>query len=148
VCATLGELSENNQNSWFRKNEHGTSSDPTANCVLQVLLNNDDKQLWDEMDQATFEAIEAMAGKEHAVEWWHQPQSKDGQDLPPGVWKNDLPGRDTIRMPGIVHEASLVPLGNGNECPVDKNYKVKGVSNVVSFLCSGQHCCARSYFLI
>ncbi|KAF8874311.1 hypothetical protein CPB84DRAFT_1853642 [Gymnopilus junonius] len=33
-------------------------------------------------------------------------------------------------MPGIVHEASLIPLGKGNKCPVDENYKVKGVSNV------------------
>jgi len=132
VCATLGELSEDNQQSWFRKNEHGTSSDPTANCVLQVLLNKDDNKLWDEMDQATFEAIGAMAGEGQSVEWWHQPQPKDGQDLPPGVWKDQLPGQDTIRMPGIVHEASVIPSGKGNECPVDDNYKVKGVSNVVS----------------
>ncbi|PPQ68722.1 hypothetical protein CVT26_003628 [Gymnopilus dilepis] len=130
VCATLGELSENNANSWFRKNEHGTASDPTANCVLQVVLNKDDYKLWDEMDQATFQAIEAMAGKGHGIEWWHQPQPKDGSDLPPGVWKKELPGQDTIRMPGIVHEASLIPLGKGNECPVDENYKIKGVSNV------------------
>jgi hypothetical protein len=132
----LGELSENNTNSWFRKNESGTTSDPTANCVLQVLLNKDDKQLWNEMDQATFEAIEAMAGEGNKVEWWHQPQPKNGGALPPGVWKEDRPGQDTIRMPGIVHEASLIPLGNGNDSPVDENYKVKGVSNVV---CSNRH---------
>jgi choline dehydrogenase-like flavoprotein len=130
VCATLGELSENNHNSWFRKRDTGVSNDPTANCVLQVLLNKDDNLLWNEMDQATFELIGVMAGEGPGIDWWHQPQPKDGQELPPGVWKKELPGRDTIRMPGIVHEASLAPLGNSNDCPVDENYKVKGVSNV------------------
>ncbi|KAF8152233.1 hypothetical protein B0H34DRAFT_677629 [Crassisporium funariophilum] len=132
VCATLGELSENNSNSWFRKNETSVSSDPTSNCVLQVILNKDDKKLWDEMDQATFEAIVAMAGGGGGeIEWWHQPQPKEeGQEMPPGTWDKSRPGNDTIRMPGIVHEASTVPLGSGNDCPVDETYKVKGVSNV------------------
>jgi len=133
VCATLGELSEDNANSWFRKNEQGTTSDPTANCILQVVPNKADKKLWDEMDEATFQAIEVMAGDGNFVEWWHQPQPKDSGDLPPGVWRYEKPGHDTIRMPGIVHEASLIPLGNRNECPVDEDYKVKGVSNVVCF---------------
>ncbi|KAJ3503035.1 hypothetical protein NLJ89_g8614 [Agrocybe chaxingu] len=130
VCATLGELSENNPDSWFRRDENSRGSDPTASCVLQVLLNQADNQLWDEMDEATFQAIGAMAGDGNAVEWWHQPQPEDSQELPPGVWKGERPGQDTIRMPGIVHEASLIPLGSDNECPVDENYKVKGVSNV------------------
>ncbi len=127
----MGELSENNPNSWFRKSEWGTTSDPTANCVLQVVPNKADKKLWDEMDEATFQAIEAMAGDGNIVEWWHQPQPEDGREMLPGVWSYEKPGQGTIRMPGIVHEASLIPLGNRKECPVDENYKVKGVSNVV-----------------
>ena len=98
------------------------------------------------MDEATFEAIRAMAGKGHRVEWWHQPQPKDGQGLPPGVWKTELPGRDTIRMPGIVHEASVIPLGHSNDFPVDENYKVKGVSNVVGLSVQTQPSCAPSQF--
>lgn len=127
----MGELSENNPNSWFRKNERGTTSDPTANCLLQVVPNKADNQLWDEMDGATFQAIEAMAGDGNIVEWWHQPRPEDGGELPPGVWRVEKPGRDTIRRPGIVHEASLIRLGNHKDCPVDEDYKVKGVSNVV-----------------
>jgi hypothetical protein len=102
VCATLRELSENNTNSWFR------NSDPTANCVLQVLLNKDDKQLWNEMDQATFGVIEAMAGEGNGVvaptttqRWRSASASRclEGET------------KDTIRMPSIVNETSLIPLG-------------------------------------
>lgn len=97
-----------------------------------MVPNGADRKLWDEMDEATFQAIEAMAGDGNIVEWWHQPRPEDdGEELPPGIWKYQKPGRDTIRTPGIVHEASLLRLGNRKECPVDENYKVKGVSNVV-----------------
>jgi hypothetical protein len=131
VCATLGELSEENKNSFFRLQEQHWTGDPTSNCVLQVILSDKDRQLWDQMDEATFKAIKVMAGNQHDhIEWWHQPKPWDK----PGSWRKEHPGRDTIRMEGIVHEASLLPLGDGDNCCVDKDYKLKGVSNVVSVL--------------
>ncbi|KAG1726004.1 uncharacterized protein EDB91DRAFT_1086919 [Suillus paluster] len=126
VCATLGELSENNKNSFFRLSNQPLSADPTSNCDLQVMLDEKDYELWDQMDEATFDAIKVMAGDEkHQVQWWHQPKPGDK----PGAWKTEIPGRETIRMEGIVHEASLLPLGDGDECCVDRDYRVKGVSN-------------------
>ncbi|KAG1731267.1 hypothetical protein EDB19DRAFT_1738200 [Suillus lakei] len=127
ACATLGELSENNRNSFFRLPNQPLSGDPTSNCVLQVMLDKKDYELWDQMDAATVDAIRAVAGNEkHQVEWWHQPKPRDK----PGVWRREIPDRETIRVEGIVHEASLLPLGDGDECCIDRNYKVKGVSNV------------------
>ncbi|CAE6362802.1 unnamed protein product [Rhizoctonia solani] len=129
VCATLGELSEHNKESFFRLNPNDTTGDPTANCVLQVVLDKKDEKLWDTMDKATFKAIEIMAGKGD-IEWWHQPK---GKPPPEQVgWKKERPGKETIRMEGIVHEAGLLPMGEDsdpNAC-VDRNYKLKGVSNV------------------
>lgn len=127
----MGELDETNPDSWFRRHETGTNIDPTANCLLQVLLTKKDEQLWDEMDLATFEAIKLMAGEGNKVEWWHQPQNSDGSSLP-GGWKDELPDQKSIRLPGVVHEASILRLGSGNNCPVDEDYRVKGVGNVVS----------------
>ncbi|KAG2746588.1 FAD/NAD(P)-binding domain-containing protein [Suillus brevipes Sb2] len=127
VCATLGELSENNKNSFFRLSSQPLSGDPTSNCILQVIPDEKDYELWDQMDEATLDAIRAMAGnKKHEVEWWHQPKPWDK----PGVWKREIPGKETIRMEGIVHEASVLPLGDGDEYCVNRDYRVKGVSNV------------------
>ncbi|KAF8600255.1 FAD/NAD(P)-binding domain-containing protein [Ceratobasidium sp. AG-I] len=127
VCATLGELSEDNPESFFRLNPSPGGKDPTANCVLQVTLDKKDLELWDQMDEATFQAIEVMSGgNPSAIQWWHDPKGAKKK----GYWAHARPGEDTIRMEGIVHEASLMPLGNEKECPVDENYKLKGVSNV------------------
>ncbi|KAF8749527.1 GMC oxidoreductase [Rhizoctonia solani] len=130
-CATLGELCEGNSESFFRRNPYSNSKDATANCVLQVVLDDKDKKLWNVMDQATFEAIEVMAGEEKSkIEWWHEP--KGNTDPSKVGWRKNRPGQDTIRMEGIVHEAGLLPMGepgDRNAC-VDSNYKLKGVSNV------------------
>ncbi|KAH7337167.1 hypothetical protein B0J17DRAFT_600124 [Rhizoctonia solani] len=131
VCATLGELSEGNDKSFFKLNPNNTTKDPTANCVLQVIMDEKDYQLWDVMDKATYEAIEAMAGQGNEIEWWHEPK---GNPPPSKVgWRKTRPGNDTIRMEGIVHEAGLLPVGDHPNDPnacVDSNYKLKGVSNV------------------
>lgn len=123
----MGELSEDNPESFFRLNPSPGGKDPTANCVLQVTLDKKDLELWDQMDEATFQAIEVMSGGS-PIQWWHDPKGAKKK----GYWATARPGNDTIRMEGIVHEASLLPLGKEKECPVDENYKLKGVSNVVS----------------
>ncbi|ELU35567.1 hypothetical protein AG1IA_10403 [Rhizoctonia solani AG-1 IA] len=116
VCATLGELCEGNSESFFRRNPYSNSKDATANCVLQVVLDDKDKKLWNVMDQATFEAIEVMAGEEKSkIEWWHEP--KGNTDPSKVGWRKNRPGQDTIRMEGIVHEAGLLPMGE----PGDRN---------------------------
>jgi hypothetical protein len=95
------------------------------------MLDEKDYELWDQMDEATVDAIKVMAGnKKDEVEFWHQPKPWDK----PGVWKREIPGKETVRMEGIVHEASVLPLGAGDECCVNRDYRVKGISNVVSIL--------------
>lgn len=58
ACAALGELNEDNPNCWLKLND---SADPTSNVDLQFLLSSNDRSLWDLMDNATFQAIEAIA---------------------------------------------------------------------------------------
>ncbi|KZT09449.1 FAD/NAD(P)-binding domain-containing protein [Laetiporus sulphureus 93-53] len=128
VCATLGELSEDNAQNFFRIPNQTLTDDPTANCVLQVLLSEKDERLWDAMDAETFAAIQIMAGlqKLEPLEWWHQPKPWDK----PGHWSRELPKKETIRMEGIVHEASSLPLGEGDDYCIDTDYRVKGTTNV------------------
>ncbi|KAG8795488.1 hypothetical protein FRC12_013650 [Ceratobasidium sp. 428] len=128
VCATLGELSEDNPDSFFKLDRDLPNRDPTANCVLQIVPQKKDLDLWDVMDRATFDAIKVMAGDGQQIEWWHEPKGSST----PGTWRHEEPGKDTIRMEGVVHEASLLPLGDDGKSCVDQNYKVKDVSNVVS----------------
>ncbi|CAE6457895.1 unnamed protein product [Rhizoctonia solani] len=130
VCATLGELIEGNSKSFFKRNPYSTNKDVTANCVLQVVMDEKDNELWDVMDEATFKAIEVMAGEGNKIEWWHEP--KENTDENKIGWRPDRPGQDTIRMEGVVHEAGLLPVGDANDpnACVDDNYKLKGVSNV------------------
>ena len=52
VCATLGELSETNPNSWVKRNPQDT--DITTNVTLQVTLDAKDESLWKVMDNATY----------------------------------------------------------------------------------------------
>ncbi|CAE6373384.1 unnamed protein product [Rhizoctonia solani] len=132
VCATLGELVEGNPKSFFKRNPNSPSKDATANCVLQVVLDEKDKQLWDVMDEATFQAIEVMAGEGNEIDWWHEPKEITDKNSKEIGWKKTRPGQNTIRMEGVVHEAGLLPVGDANDpnACVDSDYKLKGVSNV------------------
>ncbi|KAF9630228.1 2-keto-gluconate dehydrogenase [Lasiodiplodia theobromae] len=127
VCATLGEFSEHNPHSWFRRDEQ--NQDVTTNVKLQYTLTDADRKLWDLMDEATYQTIETMSGpapkgKDLGLEYWH-----DGPTGGSGFWSRERP--ENVRVPGIVHEASTAFVG-GEEAggSVDALGRPHGVQNV------------------
>ncbi|KIJ62398.1 hypothetical protein HYDPIDRAFT_169087 [Hydnomerulius pinastri MD-312] len=123
ACITLGEVTARNSLG------QPLSGDPASKTQLQLPLRDDDKELWDLMDSATFRAINKMTGG-GPVEWWWKPK---GSQLP-SEWRLDQrPGPETIRLEGIIiHEASLYSVVDdegANGC-IDTNFNVKGVKNV------------------
>lgn len=120
VCAVLGELDENNPDTWLRKTD---GRDLTTNVLLQVQANENDLALWDTMDKATFQALEAVLspkGKSH-VEYWHNDSGK---------WLGERPPLNQIRVPGMVHEASTMHIGDDDDAVVGLDYRLRGVENV------------------
>jgi choline dehydrogenase-like flavoprotein len=75
------------------------------------------------MDQATYETIETMSsGKVSNIEYW---------DTTSQGWIKKRPAVDTIRIPGIVHEASTAYVGPENEGgSLDDFYRPHGIKNV------------------
>ncbi|KAF3941708.1 hypothetical protein ABW19_dt0203875 [Dactylella cylindrospora] len=128
VCATLGELEENNQESFIKLNDN---KDPACNINLQFTLTNNDRRLWDCMDQATYDAIETMcastglsgsADPRDFIEYW---------DANSNSWIKEKPAVDTIRIPGIVHEAATAFVGPENRGgSLDELYRPHGIDNV------------------
>ena len=123
VCACLGQLDHNNPNNWFQLNDH---DDITCNATLQVLANNTDNKLWDVMDNTTFRVLEEeLIPHGDVLEYWHPDGDSDS-----GTWKKSRPTSAMIRVPGLVHEASTMWIGDNDEAPVGLDYRPKGVENV------------------
>ena len=126
VCATLGELAEENPENWVHPNG---DADPTTNVTLQVVPNSDDMELWDLMDEATLQTIATMAGSGQAgsVEFWHDdPQGPPGS----GTWSAQPPTEAERRIPGLVHEAGPVWMGEPGESVVGADFRPHGIENV------------------
>ena len=130
VCAVLGELEHKNADSWLKRggNNNGVVvEDLTTNVVLQVRETENDLQLWDAMDETTFQVLEqglaSALNAEGGLEYWHG-ETND--------WRATRPSRDSIRVPGLVHEGSTMHIGGDidPEAVVDLDYRLKGVSNV------------------
>jgi hypothetical protein len=121
VCATLGEFTEDNPENFVKLNK---TKDPSCNITLQFTLAKEDRQLWDVMDQATYETIKTMSGgNESSIEYW---------DATTEGWIKSKPAVDTIRIPGVVHEASTAFVGaKKHGGSLDNWYRPHGVKNVV-----------------
>lgn len=117
VCACLGEIDFNNPKNSFTIIE---SEDLTTNSLLNVEANENDNKVWDSMDKATFETLEKIISPKGAigVEYWDYEKNK---------WRKS---RSNLRVPGLVHEASTMWIGNDSESPVNLDYRPKGVENV------------------
>ena len=76
------------------------------------------------MDEATYQTINVMAGGEtSAIEYW---------DVYKGEWTKVKQPKETIRTPGIVHEASTAFVGAKEDGgSLDDSYRPHGVKNVV-----------------
>ncbi|XP_065887911.1 uncharacterized protein [Dysidea avara] len=123
ACSTLGQLDHHNKENWYRLND---GNDVTTNATLQSVTNKTDEELWDAMDDATFQVIEQeIASGENYVEYWHREGSS-------GSWKKTRPTAEMIRGPATVHEASTMWMGGDDdkEAPVCLDYRPKGVENV------------------
>jgi len=124
VCATLGEVSEKNDNNWIKLNHN---QGPTTNINLQLLLGDEDRQLWDELDDATYQTIAALSSKQSTPEIEYWVDKPDGS----GYWTSDKPPQDQIRLNIIVHEASQLWVGvDPNDSVVGLDYRPHGVNNV------------------
>ena len=77
VCATLGEVNEKNAGNWIR---HNGGADSTTNISLQLQPGPEDLALWDVLDAATYQSIEAMVG-DASTEFW-----TDSDDNGNGKW--------------------------------------------------------------
>ena len=120
VCAVLGELDASNKNNWFQRND---GKDPTTNVTLQAVVNENDLKVWDSMENRTFEVLEkTLLPNGACVEYWHDNEQGSGE------WMQHRPSTDKIRVPGMVHEASTLWIGE--DAPVDFDYKLNHVENV------------------
>jgi len=123
VCTAFGELDHGNKENWFRLND---SNDVTTNSTLQSLTNKIDEDLWDTMDEASFQVIEQdIVSEPRHIEYWH-PEGGSGS------WKKIRPTTEMIRQPATAHEASTMWMGGDcdKEAPVGLDYRPKGVENV------------------
>jgi hypothetical protein len=95
----------------------------TTNVKLQYTLAPDDKKLWDLMDTATYETIAAMSGDASMLEFWDEGTHG---------WTENRPAKENIRVPGIVHEASVSYVGPEKEGgSLDELYRPHGLKNLV-----------------
>lgn len=124
VCATLGEINEKNTENWIKLN---AGEDKTTNINLQILLGDEDKKLWDVLDVATYQSIEALVTGSScpAIEYWTDGQNGEGH------WSTNKPPQEQIRLNIIVHEASQLWMGKEPKTSVTGlDYRPHGVNNV------------------
>jgi choline dehydrogenase-like flavoprotein len=124
VCATLGEVSEKNPDNWIRLDD---GPDNTCNIALQLGLSEADQRLWNTLDDATYQTLDALVSSDGAtpsIEYWIE----DGDA---GAWRPARPPQSQIRLNIIVHEASPLWMGQDPASSVvGLDYRPHGVSNV------------------
>lgn len=135
ACAALGELNEDNPNCWLKLND---SAEPTSNVDLQFLLSSNDRSLWDLMDNATFQAIEAIAGGSQDIQFWSEHRQ---------CWMRERPRKRVRRSPMLVHEAGFTPISD-DDCSraLGKHFNVRECDNVVGVLLDRWRKDAESFF--
>lgn len=109
--ACVGEMESNNAMNRMRFHD---------GVVLDFQFTMDDIQLWNEMEASACNLVETAFGKEH-VEYW-QPNVER--------WGPKRPESETVRKPGLVHEAGTLRLGIDDDAPVDLDYRLRGTQNV------------------
>ena len=134
VCYTVGELDHANKDNWFRLNSEvpsddvicSNNTDITCNTTLQVVASDVDHQLWDTLDESTFEVLERLDSRDDPndpcqLEYWHSSTQS---------WRKERPPAHQIRLPGLVHEASTMWMSDDETSPVGLDYRFRGVENV------------------
>jgi len=121
VCTALGEIGETGAGNRVRP-------DGNAGASLHLQAGPMELALWDLLDDATCQTIEALAsrhGSKPLIEYWV------GEDEDNGGWQPVRPPRAQVRLPVVVHEASTLWIGDdpGNSV-VGLDYRPHGVHNV------------------
>jgi choline dehydrogenase-like flavoprotein len=102
--------------------------DPTTNITVQMSAGPQEMALWDVLDEAACQTVEAMGSRDaeapSAIEYWVD----EGQA---GYWQTERPARRQVRAPRIVDEASPLWMGEDPAASVvGMNYRPHGVKNV------------------
>ena len=122
-CSTLGELNHRNQNNQFALIDNHPC--PSANGRLTIHLDDQDRELWNWMDEVTVKTMIALlpASNSDDLEYWHETEKK---------WSTDIPRIDQMRKKFLVHDSSTMWIGDINDdaAPVKDDYRLKGVENV------------------
>jgi choline dehydrogenase-like flavoprotein len=125
VCTALGEIGEANGGNWMRLNGGG---DPTTNVSLQMLAGPQEMALWEQLDEAACQTVEALTSRAEsapaAVEYWID----EGQS---GYWQSERLPRRQLRSQRVVDEASPLWIGEDpSSSVVGLDYRPHGVRNV------------------
>jgi len=125
VCASLGEIKEDHAHNWIRLNDTKHSA---ANITLQIMPGHEEQQLWDTMDVATYQTIQALTTSNGAapnIEYWIE--DSDGS----GSWQAARPTRAQVRLNIIVHESCPLWIGEAPEnSVVGLDYRPHNITNV------------------
>ena len=127
VLTCLGEMDVNNIKNCTKLNPDDT--DQTTNILLNLTTSKADEDLWDVMDESSFQLLEKIIlpqedGK-NKVEYWH-----GSPDV--GKWCTGRPLRSQYRLPRTTHESSTLIIGDVHEdhSSVGLDYRPHGVENV------------------
>jgi hypothetical protein len=118
VFAILGETEIHGQNGLTLNHQ---ISNPTCNVTLKWDITKMDHLTWKAMEQISRNFIEKLGGP--AEYWW-----PDNNDC--GEWKKEFPPENKIRVPGMVHESSVMPITDSENSIIDGNFRPRGVTNV------------------
>jgi len=123
VLACLGEIDVENKHNSVLPNK--ADSDLTTNILLNLTTNSVDDQLWDVMDNSSFQLLEDIISPLNKVEYWHGTPDE-------GEWLNQRPPKSQIRVPGTVHESSTLIIGDrcAGNTSVGLDYCLHDVKNV------------------
>ena len=127
-CATLGQCTEDNPDNWFKLDPN---SDVSTNMKSQYAIAEQDRELWNLMDTATYKTIDVMStprNSRRSKELEYCYSNKTGQA---GFWANNWAEVSDIHEPGIVYEASTAYMGaEAQGTSADELGRPHGISNV------------------
>jgi len=119
ICASLGEIYED-----LSGNGIVTNDDPniTTNIKLNLKLSDEEYNVWNIMENATFKVVLGMSSSDQPVEiqYWKE-----------GEWSPENPSVEEMRIDGIVHEGCMFWMGEDkNTSVVGYDYRPHDIKNV------------------
>ncbi len=126
VCAMLGELDHRNTRNRVVYSED--CDDPTSNIILNVVHNDQDRAVWNAMEEGAFQMLEQVLSPEGPgrVEYWCENRSSTGS------WEHRRPTTQEMRSSAVMHEGSTLWIGNDSDpgAVVGLDYRPRGLKNI------------------